>query len=81
MNSINKVKCLAHGPDPITALLISVKRNHFALGDSKLHPEEDRLRPPNFDSLHVVTRGKHWSSVWVCLKWQLSVWERSMLLQ
>lgn len=33
------------------SLTVSVKRNHLALGDSKLHAEVDQLRPLDFDTL------------------------------
>ena len=58
MRSINMMKYLADGPGPITALLTRVERYHFALGDSKPHPEST-ARPLNFDSLDAVTREKH----------------------
>lgn len=58
MRSINMVKCLADGPDAIRALLMRVERYHFALGDSKPHPERT-ARPLTFDSLHAGARAKH----------------------
>lgn len=58
MNSTNMVKWVTDGPDPTTALLVSVKRNNFALGDTELHLEEDQLKPLTFEAL-CVTREKH----------------------